>query len=902
MSSQDPKLSATSAPIDRLSPVRAVLDRVLPYLPVLASIWLLRGAFSTERIFFVRDLTLYTWPLTRWLRTTFAGGHLPIWNPSIGFGQAVVADPSLQLLFPFTILPRLFLPDPVGLNVAVAMAYPVGAAGAYVWLRRRMTPGAASLGATLFVASGPFLAMGYMLNLSWSVALLPWVLWATDGAVERPDRRRIGVLALAFALLAVAGEPLVLAVTAILAVLSAATGVAAVGGCSWRACLRSTGVVVAAGLLGACVAAVQLLPALDQSSRSLRSDGTLPDDYRPQWFVIAEMVVPNYFGSTLSPADLWGHWFYAIHGWNEPVLLSLYCGAGAVILALVGVTSGRHTRWAIFLGAVAVLATVLSLGATTELYPALKRLPVFAESRIPLKFMAFVVVALSGLAAEGWDALRRPTTTFGRWRHLLALGGGLLFTAIAAGGLAWCRGWRDSAERAAAQLAASLYLPIPDAHGAALVEQTLHVAPRVLVVCAIATLCILLGASVRGYGSWLRAALFAAVVVDLLAANAFLNPTVPLSDLDAPAWIGLTNEHPADRIFITGHSELAYESGLTRSSVFPRLSPVRDAAVWCAALPIYGMGNDRRDGLTIDLAVMSPRRYIELVGKSLDADMAARARMLRRSNVRYVIARVPPGDDARELIRIDTLEALSLYEWEPSPRVAVAGSWEVRADRNSELEALFDEATDTDTVAVLDADPPPPTGEPNDVDRLHPERPAAEDAREPGSERRAPSGEAGSTGAPAQVSAEIESESPTEIAIRCVAGPDGGFLKVRDIYDPNWKAEVDGAEAPVLVTEGVFRAVRIAPGQHLVRFVYWPRMLVAGLGISAVAFALMLAMIVAGARGRATPRSCDAPGPDPGDVAGEGDAAAEHDGGSPDGPAEPAAVDGAPGPGGAVDG
>lgn len=837
MSSPELQSVQTAPARSRLARVRAILDRTLPFLPPLLALWMLRGVFTADRIFYVRDLTLYTWPLTRWMRATVAQGHMPLWNPSVAFGQSVVGDPSLQLFFPFTILSRVFLPDPFGINIAVALAYPAAALGAYLWLRRRMTPGAASLGATLFVASGPFLAMGYMLNLSWSTALTPWILWGTDAVVARPNRRTISILATLFALLAFAGEPLVLTVTAAIAVVSAATGAALIGTASWRSIARSTGCVIAAGLLGALVAAAQLLIAFDQSARSLRSDGALQDEYQPQWFVLADVVVPNLFGSTLSHSDLWGHWFYAMHGGNEPVLLSLYCGAGAVILALVGVTSGRHTRWAILLGVVVLASVVLSLGMTTPLYPALKHLPVFSASRIPLKFMAFAVLGIAGLAAEGWDALRRPLAAFGRWRHWLALGGGVAFVAVSGYVFAWCRLWPADAQAVASRFASTLALPLADAHGAALVVQTGNVAPRVLVVSVIAVLCIWLGASARGYGSWLRAALFLAVVADLTAANSNLNPTIPLDEVSRPPWVELTAEHPNDRIFITGHPELAYESGLTRSSVFPRLSPVRDAATWCAALPVYGMGNGRRDGLTIDLAVMAPRRYIDLVSRTFDVDMAGRARMLRRSNVRYVIARVPPSEDARELIRIDTLEAMALYIWEPSPRAVVVSDYEVRGTTGQQIDALFAEDVDPDAVAVLATEPPLPAGIPSAVapglDAENGSRAVDDDSSRSRGLPTLPDG---------SVEAVILSETPTEIVVSGVAGPGGGFLKLRDLYDPNWFAEVDGAPAEVLVTEGIFRCVRIAEGPHDVRFKYQPRILTIGFWLSWIGFVVVAAL------------------------------------------------------------
>ena len=85
--------------------------------------------------------------------------------------------------------------------------------------------------------------------------------------------------------------------------------------------------------------------------------------------------------------------------------------------------------------------------------------------------------------------------------------------------------------------------------------------------------------------------------------------------------------------------------------------------------------------------------------------------------------------------------------------------------------------------------------------------------------------------------------------------PDGGgFLLLKDMHDPNWRAEVDGAPAPVLRADGIFRAVRLAPGEHDVRFVYVPTPLYAGIAVS-VATALALAGLWLLERRRARSRS-----------------------------------------------
>jgi hypothetical protein len=50
----------------------------------------------------------------------------------------------------------------------------------------------------------------------------------------------------------------------------------------------------------------------------------------------------------------------------------------------------------------------------------------------------------------------------------------------------------------------------------------------------------------------------------------------------------------------------------------------------------------------------------------------------------------------------------------------------------------------------------------------------------------------------------------------------GGFLLFNDVWHPWWRAEVDGAPAPILKADVLFRAVQIEPGRHRVRFVFHP--------------------------------------------------------------------------------
>jgi hypothetical protein len=74
-----------------------------------------------------------------------------------------------------------------------------------------------------------------------------------------------------------------------------------------------------------------------------------------------------------------------------------------------------------------------------------------------------------------------------------------------------------------------------------------------------------------------------------------------------------------------------------------------------------------------------------------------------------------------------------------------------------------------------------------------------------------------------------------------VASP-GGFLVLADSWEEGWSASVDGADAPVLLANGAFRAVAVPAGRSRVTFAYTPRGLREGLGLfAASALGLLLA-------------------------------------------------------------
>jgi hypothetical protein len=85
----------------------------------------------------------------------------------------------------------------------------------------------------------------------------------------------------------------------------------------------------------------------------------------------------------------------------------------------------------------------------------------------------------------------------------------------------------------------------------------------------------------------------------------------------------------------------------------------------------------------------------------------------------------------------------------------------------------------------------------------------------------------------------IISYEPNEIKAIC-KGATSGYLWLSELAYPGWKAFVDGREAPIFVSDKIFRTVPVPSGEHSVRLVFRPASVYAGAAISLSAILLML--------------------------------------------------------------
>lgn len=768
---------------------------IAPSFAALVSLLCVRGVFTFSNVFYYRDLALYYWPFHQWFRRTVQAGQSPIWDPNPGCGYPTLGDAALQMVFPPTLLLKA-LPEIVGFNLSIALPFPIAALGMYLFARRHATRWASAVAAIAYAASGPILSTGCLSNIAWCVAIIPFVFLTVDGIASQPSVRLFGLLALLFSLELMAGEPVTLVGTAVMATAFAALG-APEPGSTLALRARTTALTVGAGLTGALLSAVQALPLLDQASRSIRGLGQTTEIWSLHPLRLAETVLPFVFGNTLGLQEESSPWLFALNSGREPYLASLYVGALALILAVAGVASEQRRSRAI-LWCVCIVATLFcAFGSNAPVYPALQALlPFLSIFRYPEKFVYLAMLPMAALVATGWDGL----TTSSHGRRAAIAGAVVLVLGFAASCVVAMSDGQPDAAHFLSGLAGD---SDPSRSTQWLLGSIVAALPRLLVLLVAASALALYGSQSGSRSLFIRAAAVAVLSIDLILANGGLNPTIDASLLGEPDWMAATTTHRTDRVhiplsFVKVEGRQDVDSP-PRSEIPPGVRPIAYAAVRGTVLCSYPAAFNLRQSLSSNVTRMRPREYMTLVGQFSNAERSLQYRFLRLIGTRYALVSTPPPPPSHELMTVPQLAPLALYELgDLGSRVRVMTSVTVEPDTDRAVAALFNPLT-LPTSAVVVA-----------------------------TETQA----AGKVSEASPASAEILDETTTSVTVRASAPETGGHLVLFDSFDPGWSATVDGEPATVVRAWGVYRAVRLAPGEHRVEFHYVSKAFRIGLMVS----------------------------------------------------------------------
>ncbi len=769
------------------------------------------GLFTLSNIFFVRDLLIAFRSRFLFVRHSIYSGSFPFWDPYAANGQPAVNDALYQLFHLPSLAIRLLLPEVVAYNAWIALPIPLCALGTYLFLRRHVSPPASAFGAVVFAVSGPIVSTTNFPNLSWSVAAVPYVFWAVERVFERRTARATALLAVIVSCQALAGEPVTLAATMAIA---AAYAISVIG--RWRD-VRGVSLVAVASVAGLLLSAIQYVPMVAAGRESMRSTMEASDFWAFHPLALFELLVPHFFGDYFHSNMREVVWMVALNSNRDPFYYTMYIGVPVLLLAAVAMLSGRPRTvfWTVVVAACAVAA----LGPHTPIYPALQALvPPLRTFRFPVKYLSLASFGLATLAAVALqsllagDAPRRAVRIV-----LIAAGAGALVTYVA---IAWVLVAPTMPIHGFYRLAVWAGVPSPIQGAEFLLFRARPLLTALLLKLIAATFLLAIAASTRRERR-LALRVFAIVAtVDLLASNSSVNPTLDAKLLGAPAWLNSIPRDMHERVYVGGRIEgyvNVFDIDAPKYASFPddRFSQLEQRHLVVSQLVFSPSGPRLRESLSYDLPLLWPLDFARAVGRFKYAPREDRLRYLERVGTRFAILPTPPFPGATPIARLAGVEQLQLYDFNPGARrTYVVPDALMGQDVAWQLEGMFQERFDPSKGVLVSERPPPAAGTPG-----------------PG----------------VAPYATFVEDGLNRVVIRAGLAADG-YLVLLDTYNPDWSVDVDGVPAPLMRGNALFRAVHLTAGEHVVSFVYRPRRLYLGAGITAVT-ALGLALAVArGAR------------------------------------------------------
>jgi Bacterial membrane protein YfhO len=772
------------------------------------ALFFFRDAVLGRGVLFRRDISLVWYPQVESFVRCIAAGSWPLWDPYRGFGQPLLADPSAEILYPFTWL-NLVAPPWIVYTVFVVVHLAFSGIGVYALARRLDVSRGGALAAGLaWTCSGPYLSLASTWHHMAGAAWIPWNLLAADLALEARSWPRALLWGAALAAQVLAGSADMVAMTLVAVALDAL-----VRHVEWARPLglQNRDIAITATLAvasGLAFSAAQWVPTVQMSLGTARLG--LAAGARTTWSLhplgLLETVLPFRWNSLpLSVRST-----KEILEFREPWLHSIYVGIPLLALAIAGATGQGWRRRAAF-SLMALGAPLVALGHHWLAYRfVVWALPPLRILRFPVKAMVIAAFGAAVLAGFGFDRWREdPRRRSRTWGLTVAVPAGLLFLAAGIGtvlstvGTPW---WAPALLLRDARLP-----PYP-----ALLAPT---AARLLLTTVLAGLVFALSRSRDPAGRWQSWAVAAVMMLDLGLAHADLHPVGPRAIVThRPALVSKLRPG-IDRVYVYDYSTRSPGQAPLPPGANP-FQPKPTPAGWSplqfvtlAALDYLTPPTGGRWGLygsyDLDLLGLQPRPLAELNDLlRREEGTPAHTRLLQMGNVAHVVDLAPPsrwpGLSLEAVVPGLFREPARVYRVpNPLPRAFVVGRTVV-ADGREALAAVVAPAFDPHVEMVV-------------------ANPAGREAA------------AGFHG-----HAEVLELKPDRVEVAAaLTAP--GYLVLADAYDPGWSALVDGKPSHVMRANLAFRAVALAGGSHRVEFRYRPRWVLLGLAISAASAIAALA-------------------------------------------------------------
>jgi hypothetical protein len=354
----------------------------------------------TGRVFTKDDLGALHLPFRYLYREALRSGESFLWTPAYHSGFYLHGEGEAGMAHPLHLLLYRLLPLGPAFNLEIISTYVAMLTGTgLLLLRFGLSTEAAWFGAMVFAFSGFNLFNLMHVNHIAAVAHVPWLLLAAHVLLTSRDQRS---RALGFAGVALAvGSQLLVGNPQYVWLTSLVLGFMVLCLLYAGAPFSRVPLLVGAGVLGALIGAIQLLPTLDFARESTRVT----------W---SQDQLLSFSLSPLNLVQLWSPFAFQfrIHAPASEALIVhefiVYNGAFCTMaLAWVAMRWREQTRRGLLIAlfALAGISFLLAMGRYGGVYVWLAHLPGLRNFRAPARHLVLFQLALSGIAAIAFEDL-----------------------------------------------------------------------------------------------------------------------------------------------------------------------------------------------------------------------------------------------------------------------------------------------------------------------------------------------------------------------------------------------------------------------------------------------------------------------------------------------------------------
>lgn len=409
-----------------MSKLSRAIQRLAPYLGLLAVCLVFYWKLAFTNLILARgDMFLYFYPNWNYAAEAIRQGRLPLWNPYLFMGVPFFANSQTGVLYPPN-LALAWLSTTRAINFTIILHTWLAGAGAYIFARRSLglSRWPAWLGAVTFALGGYLSAQVEHVNQLQALSWLPYLFTFFDLALER--WRWTFALATVVTIQLLSGHSQSVFISLVgLGLYAMWPTIENAPARRWNArqLARRLGVWLGAAIVGALLAAAQLVPTLELARQSIRAGGLT-------W---REAVSFSLSPALLLPALL--------PNFRQTILSEYvaYIGVTGLASSLVGTWAcwrvtrdhlgGQTTNFSpsrfVFcraMSALALLGLLLALGGYNPLYSLLvKFVPGFNLFRVPARWLALYAFGAAMLVGVGVDQISNGLRSHSRFemRYLI---------------------------------------------------------------------------------------------------------------------------------------------------------------------------------------------------------------------------------------------------------------------------------------------------------------------------------------------------------------------------------------------------------------------------------------------------------------------------------------------------